>query len=367
VRLRSERDALADALSTVSRAISSRAAVGTLSGIHLRLSDNVLHLSGTDNDLVIERSLEVSGAEDGEAVVAARLVTDVVRSLPAGAVDIVTDDGGDVEVRAGRATFAVRSFPPAEYPRRAQLTGQRLEVDGAAFAEAIRQVARAASTEESRPQLAGVELSAQPEGLRLVATDSYRLALRVVPGLGLLEEGQKVLIPARALLELHRLASTLGDNAKIGVTIDSSWVAFEVGSTLLASRLLDFDFPDVTRLIPTSYPAEIRVERPALADALKRARLLSRDGANAVRLDPRDGVLGVSVAGELGAEDEEVDATFVGEPGRIAFNPNFLLDGLDALSGDDVVIEVADPGRPALLHAPESRELLYLLMPVRVS
>jgi DNA polymerase-3 subunit beta len=367
VRLRSERDSLAEAFATVSRATAARATVGVLSGIHLRLTGGTLELTGSDNDLTIERVLEVDGSEDGEAVVAARLVTEVVRSLPQGAVEIVASQDGEVEVRGQRATFAVRSFPPSEFPRQSAVEGERLALDASALVEAVRQVARAASSEESRPQLAGVELSAQADGLRLVATDSYRLAMRTVPGLGLLGEGQKVLVPARALLELHRLATSLGDDPKIGVVIDRSWACFEVGSTLLKTRLLDFDFPDVTRLIPASYPAEIRVERLALIDALRRARLLSRDGANAVRLDPRDGVLGVSLAGELGAEDEELDATFVGEPGRVAFNPLFLLDGLDALTSDEVVIEVADPARPALLHAPESRELLYLLMPVRTS
>lgn len=367
MRLRSERDSLAEALAAVSRATVSRATVGVLSGIHLRLSGGTLQLTGTDNDLVIERTLEVSGSEDGEAVVAARLATEVVRSLPQGAVEVVASEDGEVEVRGQRATFAVRSFPPSEFPRHNPVEGERVDVDGGALVEAVRQVARAASLEESRPQLAGVELSTQADGLRLVATDSYRLAMRTVPGLGLLGEGEKVLVPARALLELHRLATSLGDDPKIGVVINRSWASFEIASTLLSTRLLDFDFPDVTRLIPTSYPAEIRVGRAPLADALRRARLLSRDGANAVRLDPRDGALGISLAGELGTEDEELDATFVGEPGRVAFNPVFLLDGLDSLTSDEVVIEVADPARPALLHAPESQELLYLLMPVRTS
>ncbi|HLY83745.1 MAG TPA: DNA polymerase III subunit beta, partial [Acidimicrobiales bacterium] len=205
VKFRCERDVLVDALTTTGRAVASRGnALPVLSGVRLEVSGGDLSLIGTDLDLTIQVAISVAGTTDGIVVAPSRLVTDIVRALEPGAVSFDADDD-ELRITSGRSQFSVRTHPAADFPRLPASSGDAvtLPVDG--LVDALRQVVRAASSEDTRPILTGVLMAAEGSGLRLVATDSYRLAVRDLPGAGVLPEGQKVLVPSRALSELQRL------------------------------------------------------------------------------------------------------------------------------------------------------------------
>jgi DNA polymerase-3 subunit beta len=216
----------------------------------------------------------------------------------------------------------------------------------------------------TRPILTGVLMAAEPGGLRLVATDSYRLAVRDLPGQTVLREGQKVLVPGRALGELTRV---LANADTVTLRLDDEQATFEVGTTRVSTRLIEGEFPNYRQLIPPSYPNKLTVGREPLLAAVRRVRLLARENTP-VRLSLRpDGLELVAIDPEHGQAREDLDAKYEGAEMVVAFNPQYLIDGAEAATGDEVSIETLDALKPATLRSIEAPDYLYLLMPVRVS
>ncbi len=364
MKFKSERDQLADALGAAGRVTATRL-VGASSGILLSLTGNRLTVTGTDLDITVRTDLEVVGIEDGAAVVPSRLVVDAVRSLEIGAVTV---SGGEesVEVSLGRARFTLRTFAVMDYPQLPPVAGPVTSVPAGDLLAGITQVVRAAANDDARPLLTGVLFTTDADTLRLIATDSYRLAVRDVPGVAGLG-GHDLLVPARALTELQRAASSLADDATIGVTLSDAEICFTVGATTIASRLIEGNYPSVLQLIPASYPNRLRVAKDTLLTSLRRAKLLAKDTTSSVRLTMGEKTVEVRTQShDAGDVEDNVDADFTGEELTIAFNPNFLIDGIEAVPGDEVVLEVSDPVRPAMVHGPDDVRFRYLLMPVRV-
>src|SRR5436853_1357228 len=244
MKFRAERDALVDAMATAARAAATRGgALPALSGIRMELADDRLHLAGSDLDLTVQVEMPVVGQEPGVCVVPARLATDIVRSLEPGAVSFATD-GNEAAISSGRSQFAVRVLPAEEFLRLPQVSGDAVSLDAASLVSALHQVVPAASKDDARPILTGVLFEAETQGLRLVSTDSYRLALRDLPGTTVLAEGQHVLVPSRALGELARV---LGGAQQVDLRLGTDEAAFDVvsekaGTIRLTTRLLEGDF-----------------------------------------------------------------------------------------------------------------------------
>jgi DNA polymerase-3 subunit beta len=375
LRFRAERDGLLDALSTASRAAAARPALGSGSpSIQLALHGNRLDITGADPDLVIEARESVTGESDGVCLVPSRLVVDIIRAFEPGAV---TFDGNEEEVKitSGRAEFAIRVPVGAEITRLSSPTSEGITLPADVVADGLRQVVRAALTDDTRaPQLTGVLLVATDSGLRLVATDSYRLAFRDLRGVSALEAGTDVLVPARALTELQRLIAAAADGIDAGSLVfrhSELDAIFEVGETKLTTRLLKGPFPDYERLLPPSYPNQLVISKEEFSSALRRVRLMVRDTKDAttpVRVSFREGGAELNVlTAESGRAVERVDGEFTGEETVVAFNPNYLLDGIDAIRSERVVIEVIDSTKPATVRDEDENDYRYLLMPVRVS
>jgi DNA polymerase-3 subunit beta len=378
VKFRSERDSLVDVLTTAGRAIGGRGTSSpVMSGLLLSCEGNRLVVTGTDLDLTIRVEQEVIGLEDGDCVVPARLTSDIVRSLEPGAVTLDAADE-KVEISAARSHFGLRSFPVVEFPVVKIGAEPTVALSGVMVGEGLRQVVRAASHDDARPLLTGVLLTNEGGAIRLVATDSYRLALRDLEDASGLAEKEDILVPARALAELQRLLPTAGPSAleaekgnghvDIGVTAGSKEIAFTHGSVRISTRLLEGTYPDYRQLVPDQYPNRLHLGKETLIGALRRVRLLVRDNTTPVRLAMRQGGVDLSVVSqEVGDASETIDGDFTGEDLVIAFNPTYLIDGVEAVLGDEVIIETADPSRPATVRAAEHDNFRYLLMPVRVS
>jgi DNA polymerase-3 subunit beta len=354
---------LVDALTTAGRAAGRSGSLPVLSGLRLHLEGDRLELTGSDLDLTITASVKVAGEEDGKAVLPARLALEIIRLLEPGAVELSTD-GTEGRIVGGRSEFSLHLMPVEEYPQLAEPVGDSVTLDAGHFADGLRQVVPAASSDESRPILTGVMLAAEGGGLRLVATDSYRLAVRDLPGSSVLEESQSVLIPSRALQEVARM---LTDGDDLEVVLGERDASFVVGGVRLTTRLIEGEFPAYRNLIPENHPNRVMVGRHALIEALRRVKLLAREGAP-VRLTFETDLLRlVAISQDVGQANEELDAKYEGAELTVAFNPEFLLEGLEVTAGDEVALETVDSLRPALVRSPESPDFLYLLMPVRVS
>ena len=365
MKFRSERDILVEALTAASRVVATRM-IGASSGVLLHLSGNQLIVTGTDLDITARTTVDVIGIEDGSTVVPARLIVDAVRSLEAGAVTVASSDE-NVEISLGRAKFSLRTFSVMDYPNLPPVSGVITTIPALDLIQGLNQVVRAAANDDARPLLTGVLFTTDNEELRLIATDSYRLAVRDVPGVKGLGGAQDLLVPARALQELQRAASSLAADAEIGVALSDAEICFVVGNTSIASRLIDGNYPSVLQLIPASYANQLRVAKDTLLTSLKRAKLLAKDSTSSVRLTMHErGVDVRTQSHDAGDVEDNVDADYVGEEITIAFNPNFLIDGIEAVPGDEIILEMSDSVRPAMVHGVEDLRFRYLLMPVRV-
>src|ERR1035437_6394169 len=365
MKFKSERDILVEALSAASRVVATRL-IGASSGILLSLSGNHLTVTGTDLDITVRTTVDVIGLEDGSSVVPARLIVDAVRSLEAGAVTISSSDE-NVGVSLGRAKFSLRTFSVMDFPKLPPVTGTLTSVKAQDLIQGINQVVRAAANDDARPLLTGVLFTTDNNTLRLIATDSYRLAVRDVPGVEGIGGEHDLLVPARALQELQRAATSLLDDAEIGVTLTDAEICFVVGFPTIASRLIDGNYPSVLQLIPASYPNQLRIAKDTLLVSLKRAKLLAKDSTSSVRLTMKEKSVEIRTQShDAGDVEDNVDADYNGEEMTIAFNPNFLIDGIEGVPGDEVVLEMSDSVRPAMVHGIEDVRFRYLLMPVRV-
>ncbi len=365
MKFRCERDVLVEALGTAGRAVSTRGgALPVLSGVRAELIGPHLQLTGSDLDLTISVAASVNGEQDGVAVLPARLASEVVRALEPGAVQ-VSVEGEEAEITAGRSQFSLRLLPADEFPRLAEPPADGVTLTSADVTTALKQVVPAASSDDSRPILTGVLLAAEEGGLRLVATDSYRLAVRDIPGASVLREGQSVLVPSRALSELSRVLGS--GEQELTLRLGERDASFEAGSVRLTTRLIEGDFPNYRGLIPSSYPNRLTVGRGPLLDAVRRVKLMARE-ATPVRLSMKpDGLELIAVTQDVGQAHEELDAKYEGAELTVAFNPEYLLDGIEVAAGDEVSIETVDALKPAVIRATEGADFLYLLMPVRVS
>ncbi|MHB8671036.1 MAG: DNA polymerase III subunit beta [Acidimicrobiales bacterium] len=363
MKFRSERDSLLEALSTAARAAARTNAHPALQGIRVQASGDLVQLMGTDLDLTIEVELGVAGVSDGVGVIPAKLITDIVRALEPGAVTVDVNDS-EARVSAGRSQFVVRTLPVEEFIQLSEPAPDAVTIGASELADALRQVVPAASHDEARPILTGVLMAAEAGGLRLVATDSYRLAVRDLPGSAVLGEGQQVLVPARSLGELGRLITGADE---VTLRLGEDHASFEVGSTRVTTRLIEGEFPNYRQLIPSSYPNRLIVAKEPLLDAVRRVKLLARESAP-VRLGLHSETLELTATTQdVGQAQEDVDAKYEGTELVVAFNPEFLTAGLEAVAGDEVVMEVLDGGKPVTLRSTETNDHLYLLMPVRVS
>lgn len=361
MKFRCERDSLAEAFLTASRATSGRSGLPVLSGLQLELAGSRLTVTGTDLDLTIQLQLEVGGERDGTLVLPAKLVADIVRSLGSGAVEIAAD-GDDVSITGGRTEFTVRSFAADDYPRLAAPSTSAVTLPAAEFGDALRQVVRAASSDEARPILTGVLLTAESDGLRLVATDSYRLAVRDLPGTSVLGPDQRVLVPAKALSELQRLLPSDGD---LTLRLGERDVTFDIDGTRVTTRLIEGEFPNYRQLIPPSLPNRLTVQREPLLEALRRVKIFARD-THPVRLQLSADSLRLTGVQDEGNASENLDARYEGEEMTVAFNADYLNSGVEAATADEITIETSNPVKPAILRGVGNPEFLYLLMPVRV-
>ena len=363
-----ERDVLLAQLQTVSRVASTRSAIQALSGVQLAASSETCELRATDMDVGLRVPLQAEVARDGVVVLPARLLVDVVRSLPAVSVSLeLRPAEQDVELVSGKATFHIRTlrtedFPPFPEPE----PDAAVSLPAEAFVSTALKVAGSASRDETRPVLTGILVSASDRELRMVATDSYRLSVKETTLELPLSSGFEVNVPARALQELARVAAHAEDE-HVSVSVRQNQVLFVLGRVVLSSRLIDGQFPNYRQLLPESFEHELRIAGGELTDVVRRISLLAQKNAP-LRLSFKPGELTVSAqTPDVGEALEALPVAFQGEPLEIGFNPEFLRAGLEAIEEGDVFLKLISPLRPGLIEAADESRFQYLIMPIRLN
>jgi DNA polymerase-3 subunit beta len=368
VKISLEREALLTQLQTVTRVASTRSAIQALSGVQLVASAGSSELRATDMDVSLRVPLAAESVREGVVVLPARLLLDVVRSLPSPEVSLeLRPAEQDVELISGKATFHIRTlraedFPPFPEP---DLEGGVSMPVGAFVATALK-VAGSASRDETRPVLTGILVSASERELRMVATDSYRLSVKETKLEAPLSSAFEVNVPARALQELARVAAG-AEEQQLNVSVLANQVVFKLDGVILSSRLIDGQFPNYRQLLPETFEHELRIAGAELTDVVRRISLLAQKNAP-LRLAFGPGELTVSAqTPDVGEALESLPIGFQGEALEIGFNPEFLRAGLEAIEEGDLLLKLISPLRPGLIESADGSGFQYLIMPIRLN
>jgi len=367
LKLTTKRDLLVSKLSIVSRAVSTRGATQALSGILFSASDGTVALAATDGEMGLRTALEAEVEGTGTVLLPGRLLSELARSLGDESVEIeLREAEHDVEIRSGGSSFHLRVLPSEDFPNLPDEGGEPLKIPAPALAETVDLVAPAASRDDMRPVLTGVLVTAAGEEMTMVATDSYRLAVKRTELEGAIGGELEANIPAKALRELGRLVAG-GEVEEVAVSLLPNQAVFKAGAILLNTRLIDGQFPNFRQLLPESYEHDVRLPRPEFLEVVRRVSQLAQRNAP-LRLSFSQGELKVSASTpDVGDAEETMPAAFEGEPLEIGFNPEFLRDGIESVEGDEVVLRLISPLRPGLLQPVDNEDFRYLVMPIRLN
>jgi len=372
MKLTCDRSALVDKLAILARGVSTRSALPVLSGIMLQAQEGRLDLYSTDMELSIKASLSTSVEHAGEIVVPARLFTDVVRNLPEEQVVIEAGEA-TVAITAGRAGFSLNIWSASDFPQTSTFdTSGAFAIGREPFVETLTKVGRAASRDETRPILTGVLMTIEGDTLKMVATDSYRLAVKETKLGTVLEAEVQAIVPVKALGEVARLAAGMSDG-DLEVAISENQALFKLagptGDVWIASRLIDGQFPNYKQLLPETFDHEVTLDRDAFMAAARRVSLLAQKNAP-LRLSFSENKLTLkALTQDVGQAEESLDIEFNGDAFEIGFNPAYLVDGIDAIEDAEVRLRFTTPLRPGLVSgaADGDGKFVYLIMPIRLN
>ncbi|TVL92391.1 DNA polymerase III subunit beta [Streptomyces sp. SAJ15] len=375
MKIRVERDVLAEAVAWAARSLPARPPVPVLAGLLLKAEEGSLSLSSFDYEVSARVSVEADVDEEGTVLVSGRLLADICRALPNRPVEISTD-GVRVTVLCGSSRFTLHTLPVEEYPALPQMPTATGTVPGEVFASAVAQVAIAAGRDDTLPVLTGVRIEIEGDTVTLASTDRYRFAVREFLWKPETPDVSAVaLVPAKTLLDTAK-SLTSGDTVALALSgsgAGEGLIGFEGAGRRTTTRLLEGDLPKYRTLFPTEFNSVAVIETAPFVEAVKRVALVAERNTP-VRLSFEQGVLILEAGSSDDAQAvERVDAQLEGDDISIAFNPTFLLDGLSAIDAPVAQLSFTTSTKPALLSGKPALDAeaddayKYLIMPVRLS
>jgi DNA polymerase-3 subunit beta len=377
MKLRVDRDALADAVAWTAKSLPVRPSVPVLAGALLKVDEGRLTVSGFDYEVSSQVTLDVSADASGSALVSGKLLAEIVKALPAKPVDLAAE-GSHVELTCGSARFTLPTMPVEDYPALPDMPDAVGTVDAAAFAAAVAQTAVAAGKDDTLPTMTGVQLEFSGSGLALLATDRYRMAIRDLawrPDNTDLEV--TTLIPAKALSDTAKALGARGGEVTIALPDPSAgnvgMVGFAAGGRRTTSRVLDGQLPPLRSLLPAGFAAELKVNTAELGSVARRVSLVAERNSQLRLSFDNDGLVVEAGGAEDAKASEGLDCEYAGDPMKVAFNPQYLLDGLSAISAPVAMFSFTEPGKPVVLTGAKASEddagdfsgYRYMLQPLR--
>jgi len=371
-------DVFGKKLALVSRGVSARSTIQLLGGILLEAVDGVLRLSATDMEISIQTTSAAEVEGEGRVVIPARIFNDIVRSLPAGNFTLEYDGSeGTVRLAAGENEYTIRTYAADDYPKLPEFEAEdSFKMPGASLVETVEKVSRSYSRDETRPVLTGILISFEDSRVKMVTTDSYRLSIKETELATAPFEGlREAIIPARAMTEVSRIFSG-SDEEDVEVSLSENQALFRIGDVVFGTRLIDGNFPEYRRLLPTGFEREISVSREDLMGTLRRVNLFAQRQTPPVpvSLSFTEGSVEVIVKnGDVGEAHEKLPANSE-DDFLISFNPGYLLDGVSAIDTEKVKFKLNEALKPGLIVPGENGgengdggepDFLYLIMPMR--
>jgi DNA polymerase-3 subunit beta len=362
---------LARGLSVVSRAVSSRSTLPVLANVLLKTEDAGLKLTATNLEIGITYWVPGKIDEDGATTVPAKLLTDLVNSLPPGdKVELEVTAGDTLHVKAGRFQTHIKGIDAEEFPV-IQTAGERptTRIAQNVLRRALAETAFAAASDEARPILTGVLARFEGDQLTLAAADNYRIAVKTVPILDAVPE-TSVVIPARALNELSRILADVDDPVEVVLAAGRNQVLFHLDGIDLVSRLIDGQFPNYQQVMPKAHATRAVLDREELLRAVRPAALIAHESANIVKLQiggDGDGGITVSANAEVGDHVGQVEAAVEGDDTTIAFNARYLADVLTNVAAEQFALELNGPLSPGVFKPIGDDQYVHVVMPVRTT
>ncbi|MCR2045441.1 DNA polymerase III subunit beta [Anaerosalibacter massiliensis] len=364
MRIQVDQKKLSKHINIVQKGISSKTTLPILDGILLEAKDGKLKLTGTDLEIGIESYLEANILEEGSIVINSRLFGDIIKKLPNSEIDINVSEN-KMNIVCDSSQFNLIGNSSVEYPELPTLIDQlSLKIPMDLFKDIIRQTVFATTQDETRPILTGVLFEVIDGNASFVALDGYRLSLRNIKINS--SEDVKVVIPGRTLSELNKI---LEENEEdIEITLTPGHIVFNIGDTLVFSRLLEGQFLNYRDIIREDHDTRIKVNRKELQDSLERASLLAKEEkANLVKLNLFEDKLTIKSNSEIGNVHEEMTVELEGEDVDIAFNSKYILDGIKAMDEEEIELFFMGSLNPCIIKPAEEDNYTYLVLPVRLA
>lgn len=363
--------AFSEAVSWTTRIIPARPATPILTGVKLEAADGTLQLSAFDYEISARHHIEAGIDEDGTVVVQGKLLADIAKALPSGKTYLSTN-GSKLTVSGGKSTFSLQLMPESDYPELPEIPSSLGAIDGDTFSHAIAQAAVAISREESRPVLTGVRVAFSGDKVQMTATDRFRLSRSTFTWSPAQDDTDTALLVRGNLLRDISRSLDTAQNVVLGFNSESpTLVSFTNAGKVSTTQLIDGEFPSVDRLFVSEYPIQAVIDKNALIDAIRRVSLVAeRNAPIRMVFDNNEVTLSAGSADESQAT-EVIPVDMDGDPITIAFNPNYLLEGLGSIYEPYVRVKMVSPIKAVEFNGQqeqdgnESLDYRYLLVPVR--
>lgn len=357
-------------LGIVGRVVATRGQLPVLANVLIEATKEGLVLAATNLEIGLRVTVGGKVTEPGAVTIPGKSLGELVGSLGGESLDLQTE-GEKLKIKTGKSVGMLTGIAASEFPSFAPSTSLRategqtpIKIKKELLLEIANQVAYAAAVDEGRPVLTGVKFSAQDSILTAVATDGFRLSRKLIQD-SRFKIADSVILPARTILELARVVES--EEIMMETVKENNQVIFSCGDVQLVSRVLEGNFPDVDKIIPQSFKTEVILDREELAGALRVAGIFARENSNIVRFKIQGSGFKITAsAGQVGENESEIEIEKEGEDGEIAFNYKFVQDFLGSVGEERIRLKINDSLSPGVWAGEKNKDLIHLIMPVRV-
>ncbi len=362
---------LNEGLKTVSRAVASKTSLPVLSGILVEAdgSSDLLKLIGTDLEIGIESFVPAQVETNGRTVLPADYLNSIISKLPGGMVSFQIDEGHTCQINWNKSEFTIHGSDPEQFPELPEFNGEATVVfEEEQLHRLISQTIFAVSNDESRPMLTGIQFNFNGEDVQTIATDGFRIALQegTVTSNSAPSKISSAVIPGRGLKELRRILNR--NEGEVQVTLAEDQVAVEMQDTSFISQLLEGEYPQVLELVPKEYPTRLTMDREQFHTACERAALIATgsNNTNAIKLEAKSDHLVITAnSPDVGRAYEEVPAHIEGQPIEVAFNPRYIIQGLERITTEQVKFSISGNLSPSRVDPVDGDGFFYVVLPMR--
>ncbi|MVB10891.1 Beta sliding clamp [Caprobacter fermentans] len=364
MKITCDKQKLNEAVLNIQRAVSTKSSVPALEGILIRADEGTVLLCGYDLELGITTILDCRVEEKGSVVLSAKLFGEIVRRLPAATVTVSSDEKQMTTIQSGEAEYSIVGIPAQEYPELPAVGGESsLKIPSGILRSMIRQTLFAVADTDAKPIHTGTLFELEPDCLRLVSVDGYRLAIREEP-IGC-ELETSFVVPGKTLAEVLKLLGD--DDTKVELQIGRRHILFSIDNYTVISRLLEGEFLDYRAAVPNDCTTELKVSTQSFIGSVERVSLLITDRLKSpVRCVFGDGEIKVSCSTAIGRASDKLEARITGNALEMGFNNRFLLDALRNTECDEVRVQLNGPLSPMRVLPCEGKAFLFLVLPVRL-